>query len=78
MKNEDDVNSNSIWPGAKVVVYDHMVKKHRSAVVCKRYGELAKQCGPLALGPYDDLVDVQFKDGKMSRGHFTSGVRLDS
>jgi hypothetical protein len=70
-----------ILPGSRVVVYcskgDYRDWRYKSATVVKRYGNLEDAINKdLRLGPYEDLVDVEFDDrkGHVSKGHFTYGI----
>lgn len=54
-----------IWPGSKIVIYDHSTRKHLLATVISRYGKKTSE------GIYPDLVDVEFDDGRISNAHFT-------
>jgi len=73
--------NNHILPGSRVVVFDPRLFKNdkvtplsvtmQPAVAVRRYGTRSKH-----FGIYPDLLDVQFDhDGRISRGHFTRGVK---
>mgnify|MGYP001583865679 CR=1 FL=1 len=77
----------TIWPGDRVLVFDHRLFKDdvstplsmtmQPATVLRRYGE--KKPSYEGLGPwlYPDLIDVVFDhDGRESHAHFTSGAEL--
>ena len=84
----NNVDDDRIIPGCRVLAYKHWLFKNDkdtpsrtlmfpATVIC-RYGKLAKTY-PLSettLGPYSDLTDVQFDDGRISKGHFTSGIEV--
>lgn len=70
-----------IYPGSRVKVFRHQIYKNdvdtplsmtmQTATVLCRYGFRSK-IEPSWI--YEDCVDVQFDDGTISHGHFTSGV----
>lgn len=66
-----------IFPGIPVIIYDSVKNKLVTGEVIKRYGQLAKGVESLVFGPYCDLIDVKLKGGRISRGHFTSGVHFN-
>jgi hypothetical protein len=88
---QDSLNSNchdslmvgkeDIMPGDRVLAYDHLKKKDRCATVVKRYGIVAHREGSYLVWPYQDLCDVDFdggfisKEDGLSKGHFTYGLK---
>ena len=68
-----------ILPGSRVAVYDCSGSgTTRPATVLQRYGYycefMSKHFGEEAA-KYPDMVDVKFDCGRISKGHFTDGVR---
>jgi hypothetical protein len=81
----------SILPGNHVIVFDmHSSGKGAfiKATVLSRYGrvtyyngnvcydEHGNKFGKTEVWYYPDCCDVQFEDGRISKGHFTSGLKL--
>jgi hypothetical protein len=74
----------NIFPGQRVLVYDHLDKKHKTGTVIKRYG-LTEFNSITCPWRYPDLCDVKldfvrFKHevGEkkfMSNGHFTYAIK---
>lgn len=76
-------DSELIWPGTRVEVWDSVHGKRRPGVVVHRYGMRMYRSGTLMMGPYADCVDVRFDggffrpgDNEVSRGHFTYGAKV--
>ena len=68
-----------IWPGDRVLVYDHLKETHREATVLSRYGYVSRDMMRILgwsyeTAQYPDCIDVQFED-RVSKGHFTYGVK---
>lgn len=73
-----------IFPGQRVMAWDHLDQKEKSGVVVKRYG-LTESHSTTCPWRYPDLCDVRFdtvrfkheqgEERFMSNGHFTYGLK---
>ena len=72
-----------ILPGTEVTVWDHRHERWERATVLMRYGYVAKDMMRILgwsykTAQYPDCVDVEFHhDKRISKGHFTDGVRRE-
>ena len=71
-----------IFPGTRVIAYDHITQNFINATVLRRYGYfsqfIATEVGNHNAGRYPDMCDLIFDNYQVSCCHFTDCLRLQS